>query len=376
MSINFYVKTKQIEGDRRIEKEWLKFNERGLKVNLFYAANDKVNPKVANFGQINKVYLLGGAAPSNLILRLFGAVTFCIFSFFKAIFCSKSKIHWVNDPILFPLIILFSARKSQYIIWDHHELPPDWVLKSHFVKLLFKAAYRRANCIIHTNSSRKVLLEEKLQYNHSCVFYLPNYPMIKEMGEYDEVSLSPSFYDKPFVFLQSTFGEKRADIEIFKALKEAGINAVHAGSIDYKRLKEIEKEIGSLDFCNFLGHLNIAQINWLLKRCLCTLIFYKKVSSNNWLCDPNRLYQSVAQNTWVIAGNNPTLEHFLKGYERSIVVDSDGSEQEKISQALEILKHKGEKQSFDNFNSSFSAKYWESCDEIFEHISKVSSAYD
>lgn len=375
MSINFFIKTRRIVGDRRIEKEWSCFNDKEIAVNLFYAANDEVEIDVADFELVKKINLPGGAAPLNLVMRLFGAVIFCIWSFFKVWIYSSSKVHWVNDPILFPLVILLSYRSSDYIIWDHHELPPDWIFKNGLVKYFFQVAYKRASCIVHTNLPRKELLEQRLKYNHPNVMYLPNYPKKSEMAEYKAVELPQSFQERQFVLLQSTFGAHRADIEIFSAIKKAGLIAVHAGSIDSQRLNAIEAEVGSLDFCEFIGHRSIEEINWLLKNCLCTIIFYKNTSSNNWLCDPNRLYQSIAQNVWVITGRNPTSLLALKGYKKVLEVDLDLGNVDQVHEAIaKIIKFDSLKLNdgeVTTFASSYIPNYWENFSSVFDHVEEI-----
>lgn len=59
---------------------------------------------------------------------------------------------------------------------------------------------------------------------------------------------------------------------------------------------------------------------------------------NNWLCEPNRLYQAKLVGTPIVAGNNPTLSNALKGYPLGVTAATDGSDSEEISLAIQRLK--------------------------------------
>ncbi|WP_411359016.1 hypothetical protein [Pseudidiomarina salilacus] len=368
-AVNFYVKTRKISGDRRVEKEWATLRDQRVGVNLIYAANDALSQNATAVRQVKRIRLPGGAAPRNLVVRLLGALLFSFNAYFRALLQPRVKVHWVNDPILFPLVLLLSLRKKNYVIWDHHELPPDWAMTGALIKYFFATAYKRAALVIHTNQARCSLLESALKYQHENNQLLPNYPLRDEMHRYKEVVLNVADNQR-FIYLQNSFGEKRCDLEIFSAIKAAGLRAVHAGSIDPERKAFIEKQIGPLEFCDFVGHRDLDEINWLLRKSIGTLIFYKRTSANNWLCDPNRLYQAKAQGAWIICGHNPTLKKPLAGYQRALVIANDGSDSQLIADALNELTERADFAP-EVIDEPAESLYWNSFAPFFQKVAII-----
>lgn len=360
----YYIKTKNINVDRRAQKEWRSLTLCGESINLIYCSDVDAEPR-PEWASSSKVSILGGAAASNIFLRLMGASVFSISSMVRSFRFRRDRKHWVNDPVLFLLVILLSVFRNNFIIWDHHELPPCWILKYKTTKFLFKLAYQRSDIVIHANNQRKNFLENELSFAHGESIVLGNFPLKSEVQELQSVKLNEVSLDD-YIYLQNCIGENRCDLEIFRAVKAAGLKAVHAGGIDPKRLRWLTNELGGLEFCEFVGVRSIPEINYLLKNSICTLIFYKNVSMNNWLCEPNKLYQAVAQNCTIIGGNNPPIVNFLSNYENSILCFTDGSNSADILDAVLSLQGLRNKPLIERMGSS--SFYWECYDELFKKI--------
>lgn len=337
MNLSFYIKTRSINLDRRVHKMWKTLNRSGANISLVLCSNDKIHKNEFKLQNVREIKLVGGAAPQSTIKRMIGALQFSIYAFFLSYKNRTSAIHWVNDPILFPLVILLAKVKREYVVWDHHELPPTWVLENKIIKFLFRIAYKSANAVIHTNRKRAEHLELALSCRHANKHIIPNYPEDSEVNQIAVVELKSSKLGE-YVYLQNTIGTGRCDVEIMRAVKEVGLTAVHAGNTDTERLKYLKKKLGDLDFCEFVGPRSLGEINYLLKNALCTTVFYRNSSMNNWLCEPNRLYQAKIMKCLIVAGHNPTLIDGLADYQYGVTVQTDGGSHEEIKIGLEKAK--------------------------------------
>lgn len=363
----YYIKTKNINVDRRAHKEWYSLSRHGETINLVYSSDVEIESR-PELSSIAKIDVLGGAAPSNTILRLLGAFVFSVFSFFKSFFIKGDRKHWVNDPVLFLLVVLLCFFRRGFIVWDHHELPPDWLMNHAAFRFVFRIAYKSADAVIHTNNERRQFLEEKLSYVHNNSLVVGNFPLKSEMQQVVPVSLRKTSLND-YIYLQNCVGESRCDLEIFKAVKASGLKAVHAGSCDPNRITRLVSKLGDLDFCEFVGVRNIAEINYLLRNSICTLVFYKNISANNWFCEPNRLYQAAAQGCVIIGGNNPPIAKFLGQYRKGVFCSSDGADSKAILDAI------SESQSL-NFDVSKDHKiepyfFWDDYEAVFESIARI-----
>lgn len=72
-------------------------------------------------------------------------------------------------------------------------------------------------------------------------------------------------------------------------------------------------------------------------RCAFSLIFYKNTSANNWYCEPNRMFQNVINGNPVIVGNNPPMKDFVENGGYGVMVETDGSDVEKIKAGIKAL---------------------------------------
>lgn len=329
----FFVKTRSIDTDRRVQKELKCLSKNFDKINLIYAANDNISDDKFFTRKVN---ILGGGAPKNALIRFFGALQFCIFSFFYLLFKRKRKnMIWVCDPVLFPLVLLLSKLKYQ-VVWDHHELPPAWVLKSKVVTFLFKIAYSSSFASIHCNQSRKLYLESMLNFSHQTSFNMPNYPDEFEMHRKKHVEFPSCFIDKKLVYLQNSMIPQRCGTQVLDALKKCGYKAIHAGS-SYN-IQDKHNEL-----IHDLGVLSLEEISYCLDSSIFTIVTYKDESLNQKYCEPNRIYHAMARGIFIIAGNNPTIVEILSEYPNKVILKDDGSDVSSIINAIkkiELMEHK------------------------------------
>ncbi|MBB1303744.1 hypothetical protein H5183_20805 [Pseudoalteromonas sp. SR44-8] len=359
--VNFYVKTQAFNSDNRVLKELESISKKVDKIRIFLSSNDIVDCNKYPY-DIVKIKLIGGSAPKNILLRLLGALQFTVICTFLSYKMKKRSniTAWICDPILFPLVYCasFIGMKT---VWDHHELPPEWTLKSRFTKFLFRKTYKKATFLVHANFERMVYLEKKINVLANDYLILKNIPTKKSI--LDEMKCSQSIdwlNGRKFVYLQNSLIENRNGVEIARAIIDSGYVIVHAGnSVDTNYLNMLGDNY--IKKCLLLGSLGLDSINYLLSCCEFTVISYKSNSLNQMYCEPNRIYQAMARNTFIIAGNNPTIVDILKGYPNKILLPDDGSEYKSVLNAISLY-------SSDSKASYEYNDFWENYDVDFERL--------
>ena len=97
-----------------------------------------------------------------------------------------------------------------------------------------------------------------------------------------------------------------------------------------------------------------------LDNAIASIILYQKYFGiNNWLCEPNRLYQAVCRQKPVLVGNNPPMSEVVKEYNLGVVLDDDGESVKKFKKGLHCLVK--ELDSYCTISSSLANQFsWES----------------
>jgi len=340
----FFVKTRSLNTDRRVQRELKSLYRSYENIDLVYASNDIYHKSEWSS---KKIKLVGGAAPKNFFIRFFGAIQFCFLSF---LYYRKRNVEgsliWICDPVLFPLVLLLSYSGGK-IVWDHHELPPSWLLHSKFFSAIFKKAYSRVFINIHCNNSRKDYLEKKLNFFHERALIMPNLPEQSELEAVKSINL-PYNENGKAVFLQNSMIPQRCGYQILEALKISGYKALHAGS---------SATIDDKSVVYNLGSLSLEEISYCLDHSKFTIVTYKSNSLNQKYCEPNRLYHAMARGSAIIAGNNPTIIEILADYPNKVILADDGSNSNYIVDAIKEIE-KMELKSF-NYKDFWSSKFAE-----------------
>lgn len=250
---------------------------------------------------------------------------------------------WCADFHVFLFALLLHGKP---MLWDLHELPMA-IMYRWWGRALFRFIERKMRVIIHANEPRRAHMESLGMIKHPEKHYvLRNYPDFNEIdSEYDET------YNKfvewlghnKCVYLQGIQGKDRADIESTSAVLDVeGLKLVVIGRTN-DSLKEMlvskygKKEIDERVF--FTGMIKQLKTPQYIRKCIMSLVFYKKTEMNNWFCEPNRLFQNVINGNPVVVGNNPPLKELVDEYGVGVCADTDGSDQEKITKAIrEVLE--------------------------------------
>lgn len=351
----YIVKTQSLKSDHRVRKELNLLKNNFEKIRVIYSSNDDYD---LEFEQ-KKIRLPGGAAHRNLAIRLMGAIYFSLYSFFLLVFSKNNKSIWVCDPILFPLVYMLAFR-GFYVVWDHHELPPGWVLNSKIFRFVFKLSYRSCRVNFHANEARKNYLENILNIESNNSYVLRNYPSYNDFSsEYSDIVIPKT---KPIAYLQNSLIKERCGGELCRALIDLGYYIIHAGSsFDQKYMLSYVSEREMQENIQLCGNLPLSTINTILSQSDITLIFYRDNSINQKFCEPNRVYQAMLLNVKIVAGNNPTLVEAMDGYANHVIANTDGHNIIEIKNS--ITKAKSIKLEIQEYS-----KYWEDYASLFNDI--------
>ncbi len=248
---------------------------------------------------------------------------------------------WCADPETFIFVLMIHGKP---VVWDLHELPLAF-MRNPLMKILFKHLESKCNVMIHANNARLQFLYDKGYVKHvDRQFFLRNYPQFNEIDtEYDEMFKRFSDWkgENKCVYLQGLMGPDRADVESIEAvLSIDGLKAVVIGKILPDRMKIFEEKFGKniLDErVFFTGQIKQLKTPQYIRQCFTSLIFYKNSSPNNWLCEPNRMFQNVINGNPVVVGCNPSMKEYVTDNEFGISVDTDGSDVQKIIAGLKQL---------------------------------------
>ncbi len=360
----FVLKTRNLMLDQRVLKEIKSLKRQNIMVNVYAATDYEVDQGKIDF-PVNEVKILGGAAPKNILLRILGVLHFYV-KFISYFLINKKKYSkvWICDPIMFGLVVLIKLiSPKSFVIWDHHELPPDWFSSNKFFLFLFKIAYKNSDVVIHCNNSRKEFLEDRILFKHSKCFIINNVPESIEIEE-ENLSIDTEHWIEEnsgkIVYLQNCLQEDRNGAVAIKAILGQGYKVFHAGNISKSYLNENQIELSDI----YLGgYLSYKQINRILNKSLFTIVLYKMNATNQIYCDPNRLYQAMNLGIPVIVGKNPSMVEILSNYKNKIILSDDGSDQDELEESIVVFtKEKHEKQRI--------PMSWKQFDSVFLEISR------
>lgn len=249
---------------------------------------------------------------------------------------------WCADVETF-LFVLLSNRKP--ILWDHHELPEIFI-KKRYMRVLYKFMERKCKIIIHANQPRLDYMNQiGLVSDINKHFVLRNYPEFNEIDmEYDDTYHRFEHWlgESRCVYLQGLMGPKRADVESIGAvLSVPNLKAVVVGRISNERMSFFETVFSKEQLKErifFAGLQKQLKTPQYIRKCVTSLIFYKNTNINNWLCEPNRLFQNLNNGNPVVVGNNPPMKELVDKYAIGVCADTDGGDQEVIVESInEVL---------------------------------------
>lgn len=334
--------TSGLDYDDRIRKEILSINELYPNIVFKIFAIDPCNREeegITSYGVSYRIpYLKSRDTYSSNTHKLQKVLNF-YFSIKKDL--DSFNAIWCADPETFIFVLMLHNKP---IVWDLHELPLNF-MKNSITKIFFKYLESKCKVMIHANNARLQFLHDKGYIKHmDHQFFLRNYPQFNEIdSEYDEIYkhfIKWKGSDK-CVYLQGITSANRADVESLEAILSInGLKAVIVGKISPDRMNIFKEKFGEIILKErfiFVGQIKQLKTPQYIKQCITSLIFYKNTSPNNWLCEPNRMYQNIINGNPVVVGCNPTMKEYIEQNKLGVCVDTDGSDVNKIVIGLKQL---------------------------------------
>lgn len=257
---------------------------------------------------------------------------------------------WIHDPIMMvmiPFLVLLKAFGfTKKIIWDHHELPVRRIDESSWLRRVFAWFCRRADVIIGANQERLDYLKENYPgFAKGKEVVIRNYSdseFIQQPCKSLPEELVSWLNGRDYFLVQSGVVELRN----FKALAEAVISddtlppIVAVGGGNNALIEEMKQRFKEQfeQRVYLIGKVPQMELTRFLDGAVASIILYQKsYGINNWLCEPNRLFQAMNRNIPVIVGNNPPMAEMIERLGGGLVLADDGVTPGNINQTLHYL---------------------------------------
>lgn len=346
------IKTKSLESDGRLLK-WIKsLAEDDITSDVFIIEDNNKKEIISKYnGTIYKkcflsrrIYKKQKGYPIKIIEYFF--------RFFPFLFKRKYQIFVFHDVqqyfnILITLLgnNLFWRKK---IVWDLHELPHPVLTKNVVSRKVIKYILENVDAVIYTNEERRRYILNNFANIEKDYTILNNFPP-KEYIYRDKTSVPIELdywlkqKNKPYVLWMGTAAKGRNFHVFFEVYKKYSDNysLVILGNIE----KALEKDVGRYiqDGKAFVKFVKQTEIIKYVDNANFSVVLYNDRTPNNYLCEPNRLYQLITRKVPVIVGYNPVLKKYAEEYNAGVVLEDDGSNIEHMADAFEkLIYHKNE----------------------------------
>ena len=360
--------------DDRVNKECHSLIKQGHKVDIIALENTNLNSNgITNYGahfQIlkllsRKYFSSGKFVPLKLLewnIRII-----------RILFFKKWDVLWVNDFDSILVIIYAKLIKiihtNRKIVWDHHELFPDRLIKSKIYQLLLSFC----DLIIHANIDRvEYTLSKISNKNQSKYCVLENYPNTAFL-EVEVQSLNIDFYNwlngSEYCLFQGSALTYRKVVECIDAIYQVdNVKLLIMGPCDDKTMNLIQSRWPSYKDKVFItGWISQVHFFQYMDKAIASLVFYENIDTNHWLCAPNRFFNAILREIPVISGPNPPMKRIVEGDRIGIICENNGENVSEISSAINTVKN----QNLEFKSRCHDVKYkytWESQQQFFEKI--------
>lgn len=286
----------------------------------------------------------------------------------------KHNIIWCADVET----LLFAAFvKQKPIIWDLHEIP-SLFCKNKLTKLTFQYLENNCSLFYHANQYRiDYLIQQgllKKPHKHVAIRNFPN--NIPYQIKMDNDQLYNAFLEwlgcNNCVYLQGLSSMDRRPIECISAVMQTkNLKALVVGSFDKNIKDELVKIYGEQlkHKIYFIGKIEQNKTCYYIDKCVFSMIFYSMNNANNYLCEPNRMFQSIFFGKPVIVGCNPPMKDIVEKYGFGIVLKHDGNNIDDICNAISSLQ-KNYKEYKNNIEKNKDKITWESQESLLDSTFK------
>lgn len=320
--VNHFIKTKSLYSDGRLLKWINSLSDIGITSHVFSIEDKPSNfthPHIVNFPVrifFRRFFPIGSGRLLKIIETLFKGV--------YIILKTKNKNWLFHDNQFYHLIIASILLKKVSVknirlIWDLHELPHGYFLNNFLGRCILKWMYQNCDLILVTNEDRKRYLEQTLEFSLAAEL-LRNYPLKKDILSPDfnthAVSKSKNWIEQgDFALWLGSASLGRGFDVFYKWVCQNKLNLVILGNVSatFDHIKNKENV--------FVDFVKQSDLSAYIHKAKVSAVFYKPYSPNNWLCEPNRLYQLMAAGVFVIVGNNPPILRETQEYPNKLVIN-------------------------------------------------------
>lgn len=277
---------------------------------------------------------------------------------------------WVSGDAPMPML-LFENRMP--LIWDLREFP-EYMVGNSVRRFILRVIFKRCRVLLHGNQERlDCLMSKGVVKDTSKHIPIKNYPDFSEEDTNEDeryLDVKKWIGNRKCVYLQGLDSDKRAPIETLSVImKRDDLCAIVLGRFMNSCIENFRNKYGSVwdDKILLVGSVPILQIPKYMRLCEMSMIFYKHISTNNYLCEPNRLYQAINVGLPVVVGNNPTMANVVLEYDCGVVCDTDGADIGEIENGLNKLSLNYGKyiKNIENWNGKL---IWSNQDGIFHKV--------
>ena len=252
--------------------------------------------------------------------------------------------HDVQQYLNLIFVLFLRIGRKKFVVWDVHELPHDILMRFYLTRFFLKSILERIDLIIYTNNERRDYMIDKIGFDDTgrC-FVLNNYPDTffnrsapQQLPEHVRNWLG----EERFILWMGAANKARnfdTFIQAYDKFK-SNFKLIIIGKIDEIFRNEIDA-LAERDrvFNDFVPQVDIIKY---VDNAYFSVVLYNDRSMNNFLCEPNRLYQLINRGVPCIVGHNPTLSRVITSNEAGIVLPDSGTDARSMIGAFDemILK--------------------------------------
>jgi hypothetical protein len=260
------------------------------------------------------------------------------------LFSKKWDVIWVNDydgisAILYGRIIKTVFPKKK-IIWDHHELVPDRLLKSRFYGWLISYS----DIVIHANSDRVTYTKSQLPDKYASKFVvLENYPD-RNFAQMHHKPIEDNFQrwlaGSEYCLFQGSALTYRKVMECIEAIYAIDdIKLIIMGPCDDQTHALIEQRWPNYrDKVFITGWIPQSSFFSYMDEAIVSIVFYENIDTNHWLCAPNRFFNAILRGIPIICGPNPPMKRIVEEEGVGVFCNNNGEDFKEISYCINLIR--------------------------------------
>jgi glycosyltransferase involved in cell wall biosynthesis len=247
------------------------------------------------------------------------------------------QVVWLHNIEMTGLIpvawVLRRLGFVQRIVWDQHELPPEWLLRNRFWQSVLRKLVDACDAIVVANKQRRDFLLENLgEVVREKLHIIENFADQRFAGLPQGVlptALQDWLKGKLYLLAQGGANPDRHLEELVEAvLRVEDVKLVVVGPYQPQKLDALRLRWGDqlTNHVYFTGLVPQTELVNYIDHALASVVLYAQSSENTRLCAPNRLYQALARGVPVLVGSNPPMASVVQRMGCGEVLPDDGED--------------------------------------------------